>query len=75
MSFAHRLGVAVAVLCILLGGLAADAQDSIVAKVDGKTITETDMRLAEAEIGSDLGTLPEATRRRVLRFSSQPSKR
>ena len=66
MSFAHRLGVAVAVLCILLGGLAADAQDSIVAKVDGKTITETDMKLAEAEIGSDLGTLPEATRRRVL---------
>jgi peptidyl-prolyl cis-trans isomerase C len=66
VSFAHRLGAAVAALCVLLGGLAADAQDSIVAKVDGKTITETDMKLAEAEIGSDLGTLPEATRRRVL---------
>ena len=66
MSFAYRLGAAVAALCVLLGGPAADAQDSIVATVNGKTITETDMKLAEAEIGSDLGTLPEATRRRVL---------
>jgi peptidyl-prolyl cis-trans isomerase C len=65
VSIAHRLGV-VAALCVLLGGLAADAQDSIVAKVNGKTITESDMKLAEAEIGSDLGTLPEATKRRVL---------
>ena len=51
---------------VLLGGLAADAQDSVVAKVNGKTITEADMKLAEAEIGSDLGTLPEPTKRRVL---------
>ena len=66
MSIAHRLGVAVAALFVLFGGLAADAQDSIVAKVNGKTITEADMKLAEAEIGSDLGTLPEPTKRRVL---------
>jgi peptidyl-prolyl cis-trans isomerase C len=67
VSFAHRLGVVVvAALCVLLGGAAADAQDSIVAKVNGKTITEADMKLAEAEIGSDLGSLPEPTKRRVL---------
>ena len=66
MSIAHRLGVAVAALIVLFGGLAADAQDSVVAKVNGKTITEADMKLAEAEIGSDLGTLPEPTKRRVL---------
>ena len=66
MSIAHRLGVAVAALCVLLGGLAADAQDSVVARVNGKTITEADMKLAEAEIGSDVGTLPEPTKRRVL---------
>ena len=66
MSIAHRLGVAVAALFVLLGGFAAEAQDSVVAKVNGKTITEADMKLAEAEIGSDLGTLPEPTKRRVL---------
>jgi peptidyl-prolyl cis-trans isomerase C len=65
VKVAHRLGAAVAAL-VLFGGLAADAQDSIVAKVNGKTITETDMKLAEAEIGSDLGTLPDTTKRRVL---------
>jgi peptidyl-prolyl cis-trans isomerase C len=56
----------VAALFVLLGGFAAEAQDSVVAKVNGKTITEADMKLAEAEIGSDLGTLPEPTKRRVL---------
>jgi peptidyl-prolyl cis-trans isomerase C len=66
VSITHRFGLAAAALCILLGGLAADAQDSIVAKVNGKTITEADMKLAEAEIGSDLGSLPEPTKRRVL---------
>jgi peptidyl-prolyl cis-trans isomerase C len=66
VSIAHRLGVAVAALFVLFGGLAADAQDSVVARVNGKTITEADMKLAEAEIGSDLGTLPEPTKRRVL---------
>jgi peptidyl-prolyl cis-trans isomerase C len=42
------------------------AQDTIVAKVNGKVITEADLKLADAEIGSELGNLPEATKRRVL---------
>lgn len=42
------------------------AQDKVVAKVNGKAVTETDMRFAEAEIGNDLGSLPPETRRRVL---------
>jgi peptidyl-prolyl cis-trans isomerase C len=42
------------------------AQDAIIAKVNGKAITEGDMKFAEAEIGGDLGTLPETTKRRVL---------
>jgi peptidyl-prolyl cis-trans isomerase C len=50
----------------MLGSVAAGAQDTVVAKVNGKTITEGDMRLAEAEIGSDLGSLPDVTKRRVL---------
>ena len=65
MSVTHRILAATAAF-VLLGSLAAGAQDAVIAKVNGKTITEADMRLAEAEIGSDLGSLPEATKRRVL---------
>ena len=44
----------------------AAAQDNIIAKVNGRDITETDVRLAEAEIGNDLGSIPPDQRRRVL---------
>jgi peptidyl-prolyl cis-trans isomerase C len=56
----------VAAALALIASSAAGAQDALVAKVNGRVITEGDMRLADAEIGSDLGTLPEPTRRRVL---------
>jgi peptidyl-prolyl cis-trans isomerase C len=42
------------------------AEDKIIAKVNGRAITEADVRLAEGEIGNDLGTLPAEQRRRVL---------
>ena len=38
----------------------------MLAKVNGRTITEADLRLAEAEIGNDLGSMPADQRRRVL---------
>lgn len=60
------VGALVVALAIVLGSLAAEAQDRVIAKVNGKAITDTDMKLAEAEIGTDLGSLPEATKRRVL---------
>ncbi|MBO0739939.1 MAG: peptidylprolyl isomerase [Hyphomicrobiaceae bacterium] len=63
------LGLAFALITVVfagVGGSSASAQDRVIAKVNGKTITDTDMKLAEAEIGGDLGSLPEATRRRVL---------
>ena len=66
MTVTHRWAAAGVVALIAFGGLAVRAQDSVVAKVDGKTITEADMRLAETEIGSDLGSLPDGTKRRVL---------
>ncbi len=44
----------------------AAAQEKVVAKVNGKTITESDMQLAEAEIGSELGSIPAEARRRVV---------
>src|SRR5215813_4297993 len=58
--------VAASAAVLLLGSVTAWAQDTVVAKVNGKAITEADMRLAEAEIGSDLGSLPDITKRRVL---------
>ena len=46
--------------------LEVHAQDKVVAKVNGQDITEADLRLAEGEIGNDLGSLPADQRRRVL---------
>jgi peptidyl-prolyl cis-trans isomerase C len=45
-------------------GFAQD--DKVVAKVNGKTITEADMRFANAEIGAQLGDIPENVKRRAL---------
>lgn len=44
----------------------SQAQEKAVAKVNGKTITEADMQLAEAEIGNELGSIPPNARRRVI---------
>ena len=65
MSATSRI-VAAAAAFVLVGGLAAGAQEAVVAKVNGKTITEADIRLADAEIGGELGSLPDVTKRRVL---------
>jgi peptidyl-prolyl cis-trans isomerase C len=42
------------------------ADDTVLARVNGKAVTEADLKLAEAEIGSDLGPLPEPTKRQLL---------
>ncbi|NJO33179.1 MAG: peptidylprolyl isomerase [Rhodospirillales bacterium] len=63
--FARFLVALVAAATVMTGSLAM-AQDQVVAKVNGKSITEGDMRLADAEIGNELGTLPPDQRRRVL---------
>lgn len=62
------LGVAALAFAVALAVqmLPASAQDKVVAKVNGKTLTEADLRFAEAEIGSELNQLPEDTKRRVL---------
>jgi peptidyl-prolyl cis-trans isomerase C len=59
---------AVAVSLMVMGAAAvsARADDKIVATVNGHAISEADLALAEAEIGNELGNLPESTRRRVL---------
>jgi peptidyl-prolyl cis-trans isomerase C len=42
------------------------ASSKVVAKVNGQAITESDMALAEGELGSELGELPAEVKRRAL---------
>ncbi len=53
-------------LSAIAPAIAQDSENTIIAKVNGHEITERDVNLAEAEIGSDLGNLAADTRRRVL---------
>ena len=67
---ARSIAAAFATLLALAAGFVPfqgrAADDAVVATVNGRAITEADVRLAEAEIGNDLGTLPPEKRRRVL---------
>jgi peptidyl-prolyl cis-trans isomerase C len=44
----------------------AFADDAVIAKLNGKEIKESDLALAEVEVGGEVATLPPGTRRRVL---------
>ncbi len=77
VNFAHYtflLRAAAPLTCavaLLFAQPAAAAEDAAkaakaIATVNGIAITEGDLKLAEDEIGRDLGNLPEATKRRVL---------
>jgi peptidyl-prolyl cis-trans isomerase C len=61
---------ALAVVTIISHGQIALAQDAagskVVVTVDGKQITESDMKIAEGEIGTELANLPVEVRRRAL---------
>ena len=58
--------VTLALIVMLVSAISAFAQDKVVAKVNGRAITEADVRLAEIEIRSELASYPPATRRRVV---------
>lgn len=61
-----RAASIVACFASLVLAVPSFAEDKVVAKVNGRSITEADVRLAEAEIGNDLGSIPAEQRRRVL---------
>jgi peptidyl-prolyl cis-trans isomerase C len=42
------------------------AEDKVLATVNGKPITEADLKVAESEIGADMGTMPTAQKRMSL---------
>ncbi len=62
---AFGLGFA-SVLVVVAPRLALADDGKIVAKVNGKTITEGDLKLADGEVGSELGSMPEASKRQLL---------
>ncbi len=45
---------------------AAQAQGTPIATVNGKPVTEGDLKMAEAELGPELAQLPEGSRKRIL---------
>lgn len=65
-----RSFVALAILALAAFGTNSNPSfaqdDKVVAKVNGNTITEADMRFANAEIGAQLGDIPENVKRRAL---------
>jgi len=65
-----RSFVALAILALAAFGTNSNPSfaqdDKVVAKVNGTTITEADMRFANAEIGAQLGDIPENVKRRAL---------
>ncbi|MGD9784427.1 MAG: peptidylprolyl isomerase [Hyphomicrobiaceae bacterium] len=63
-SLARSLAALGVAACLTAGP--AWAEDKVVATLDGKSIMESDLKLAEDEIGRDLGNLPDGTKRRVL---------
>lgn len=73
--FSKRSRRQLAALCGVVAAISAAAQSAfaddktaskVVATVNGMAISEADMKLAEDEIGRDLGNLPDSTKRRVL---------
>ncbi len=63
-------GLAIVAAAVLsMPGMSASAQDAadkVVATVDGKSITEADLKLADGEVGGELGQLPPEVKRRAL---------
>jgi len=55
-----------AILSAAPGVAPARADDSVVAKINGKEIRDSDLALAEAEVGPQLAHMPAVNRRRVL---------
>lgn len=65
-NFSKVLAAFVALAAIDGSFSLATAEDKVMATVNGKPVTESDLALAELEVGGDLGNLPPATKRRVL---------
>lgn len=69
MRFATGLAFGAALMLVLPAPAAVAqeaAADAVIVTIDGKPITQSQMKLAEEEIGSELNSLPENDKRRAL---------
>lgn len=66
MKFAITAFAASAMALTLALAVPATAEEKVIAKVDGVTITEADVATARAEIGPELASIPVDQRERVL---------
>lgn len=66
MKFATTAFAASALAFMLASAVPAMAEEKVIAKVDGVTITEADVATARAEIGQELASIPVEQRERVL---------
>ena len=70
MKIASTIRFAVAPALVLWGAFAdpgaARAEDQVLAKINGTEIRESDLALAEAEVGAEVANIPPANRRRLL---------
>ena len=66
MNGHRRIAAAVALVAGLAGPLAAQAQDKVVARVDGQPISEKDLAVASAALASQLAQVPEEARKRAV---------
>lgn len=62
----NSLAPALAVVCLCMAPVAATAQDKVLAKVNGKDVTEAALAYAEDEIGEGLAHLSPGQKRRYL---------
>lgn len=60
------LGAAILAGAPCFGGSKALADDPVLAKLNGKEIRESDLKLVEAEVGPELANVPPANRRRLM---------
>ena len=62
---AHMISAVALTLLVALPSMATAGEKALL-RVNGKPLTENDVRFAESEIGPQLASVPEAERRRVL---------
>lgn len=66
MTTKLRLSIVAMALAAIFAPALASAEEKVVATINDQPITEADIANAEAEIGGDLGTLPESQKRLAL---------
>ncbi len=69
MQLSRALSLAAAALAgasLVLAVPYARADDAVIAKINGKEIHESDLALAEAEVGPEIAHVPPVNRRRIL---------